>query len=282
MEARDSWRKSREHERDFGQNVGQPGEGSSCVDDLTEQDTESVWRGYIESAEEAFDSYKILMQTTLDTLASQLAQETLDEASKGKAIERLETIKENMRLFICEEIIGEKKASRTREISGRGARREREARTRDANDSDDRRRRLHRKPKYVRGERMPDPQLSVPFDRDVKLVVKFPKGRTTAFVKIDTPDLDERFEGPIQLSATLSDILKLKGVERIKVDETSSDSDSDSDSDSSVSDDGIDKGPSSDDKDPPPDDKGPPPDDDKPPKRKNHHGTMASNQISII
>jgi hypothetical protein len=114
---------------------------------------------------------------------------------------------------------------------------------------------------------MPDPQLSVPFDRDVKLVVKFPKGRTTAFVKIDTPDLDERFEGPIQLSATLSDILMLKGVERIKVDERSSDSDSDSDSDSSDSDDGKEKGPSPDDKDPPTDDKGPPPDDDKPPKR---------------
>jgi hypothetical protein len=116
---------------------------------------------------------------------------------------------------------------------------------------------------------MPDPQLSVPFDRDVKLVVKFPKGKTTAFVKIDSNDLDERFEGPIHLAATLSDILKLKGVERIKVDETSSDSDSDSDSDSSDSDEEKDKGPSPDDKDPSTDDKGPPPDDDKPPRRSN-------------
>jgi hypothetical protein len=267
MEARESWRRSKEHERHTGDNIALPEEGSSCVDDSTEPDSKSVWKGYIESAEKAFDSYKMLMQTTLDTLSSQLAQETLDEASKAKGIELLENIKENMKLFICEEIIGEERASTTRERNDRGARRAREARTQEANDSDDRRRRLHRRPKYVRGERMPDPQLSVPFDRDVKLMVKFPKGKTTAFVKLDTNDLDERFEGPIQLSATLSDILKLKRVERVKVDETSSDSDSDSDSDSSVSDDGKDKGPSSNDKDPPPDDKGPPPDDDKPPKR---------------
>jgi hypothetical protein len=53
-----------------------------------------------------------------------------------------------------------------------------------------------------------------------------------------------------------------QGVERIKVDETSSDSDSDS----SDSDEGDDNDPSPDDKDPPPERKGPPPDDDKPPR----------------
>jgi hypothetical protein len=142
------------------------------VEDSTEPDSKSGWEGYIESAKQAFESYKALMLTTLDTLSSQLAHETLDDASKAKGIELLENIKANMKLFICEEIIGEEKASTTRERTDRGARRAREARTQDANDSDDRRRRLHRRPKYVRGERMPDPQLTVPFDRDVKLVVK--------------------------------------------------------------------------------------------------------------
>ena len=80
----------------IGDNIAQPEEGSSCVDDLTEPANYSVWEGYIESAEEAFDSYKRLMQTTLDTLSSQLARETLDEASKAKGIELLEKIKEKI------------------------------------------------------------------------------------------------------------------------------------------------------------------------------------------
>ena len=68
MEARDLWSKSQEHGRNIGKNDGQPDEGSSCVDDATEPDSKSVWEGYIESAERAFESYKELMQTTLDTL----------------------------------------------------------------------------------------------------------------------------------------------------------------------------------------------------------------------
>ena len=102
---------------------------------------------------------------------------------------------------------------------------------------------------------MPDPELDIPFDRDRKLEVKFPKGKTTAFVKRLSSRDDDRFEGPLQLSATLADLLKLKGITRVKWDGTSSESDSsesDSDTDSNK---GGDEVP----------DQGPFPDDDVPP-----------------
>ncbi len=46
------------------------------------------------------------MKITLDTLNSQLTKELLDEDSRARGVELLESIKENMRLFISDDIIG--------------------------------------------------------------------------------------------------------------------------------------------------------------------------------
>ncbi len=102
---------------------------------------------------------------------------------------------------------------------------------------------------------MSDPELDIPFDRERKSEVKFPKGKTTAYVKRLSSGNDDQFEGPLQLSATLSDLLKLKGVTRVKWDGTSSESnssESDSDTDSSNGGDEVpDQGPFHDDDGPP-------------------------------
>jgi hypothetical protein len=248
-------RRRRLHERDSGKTIASPEQSSSCVDDPVEPNTRPAWEGYIESAKRAFESYQGLMKITLDTLESQLAKELLDEDSRAKGVELLESIKENMRLFISEDIIGPEIVNARGKRRNHSPRLDRSERSQADEDSDNRRRRLYRKPRYERGKRMPDPELDIPFDRDQKLEVKFPKGKTTAFVKRLSSRDDDRFEGPLQLSATLADLLKLKGMTRVKWDGTSSESDSsesDSDTDSNK---GGDEVP----------DQGPFPDDDVPP-----------------
>jgi hypothetical protein len=69
-------------------------------------------------------------------------------------------------------------------------------------------------------------------DGEVCLVVKFPKGEAKGYVKLVThPDDGVGFEGPVSMTATLSDLLTLKGVRRVVDEDSSSESES-SDSDS--------------------------------------------------
>ena len=186
-------RRSRLHERDSGKTIASPEQGSSCVDDTVEPKLQPAWEGYIESAKRAFESYQGLMKITLNTLNSQLTKELLDEDSRAKGVELLESIKENMRLFISDETIGPEIINAKGKRRNRSPRSDRSARSQADEDSDNRRRRLYRKPRYERGKRMPDPELDIPFDRERKLEVKFPKGKTTAYVKRLSSGNDDQF-----------------------------------------------------------------------------------------
>ncbi len=79
-------------------------------------------------------------------------------------------------------------------------------------------------------------------DKEFSLVVNFPKGEARGYVKMIThPDDGIGFEGPVRMTATLSDFLVLKGVRRTVDEDTSSESessDSESDSDSESAEEG--------------------------------------------
>jgi hypothetical protein len=193
----------------------------SCVCTVATAQNSDSFRD-ITAAIQAFESYKILMGITITNLERQLTVDHPDDERVARRVQTLKNLHDDMGVFVNEDLLRKTQGRRRRLSKLRRVIRKR-------ND--------HETSKDRKHDRAPE----IPFDKEVNMVVRFPCGQTTALVKMVTrPDDGIGFEGPVELTSTLSDLLALKGVRRGVIEETSSDTDSsdsesDSESDSSES-----------------------------------------------